>query len=335
MYDEDGSGALDEEELAEVMEAGGWGRQEGARVFAAMTAGRRAQSIGDKSGEEEDGGVTLEEFEAWWLSSAAARDAERCQGWGPPRIRGKATVSALAAAVRALVALLESRHAVELAHHVHGCLAAHCPAAAALLDTPAADPKSGSTPETTLVSRPKLAASTSTVGTTSARGKAAASATAAATAVAAADGDSELPPIRIAGSWQEAGDAALWATRGGLDAMSAAARGLHDVVLSNLELLPCPPSTLPCLPPPPSSMQAAAAPSSSNSTQSSGHRSASLGCAPSRQGARPEVQIPDVLGRLMVAYADGVVTVATGRTSGDVAVFRAVSGGTACCGAVR
>lgn len=388
MYDKDGSGALDVDELGEVMEAAGWGREEGARVYEAMKASRptpppaSAKPAGDAplagaelqgdhqdggadekeeeeegDGDEEEEGVTREEFEAWLLSSVAVKEGRPATGgWGYTRMHPSPTVAILAGAVRSLISLLESRGAGrDLVAHVRNSLAAGCPAAASILDdhdvqVPTQDGVAGPGPAGRIQLGRSPPAAPATTTAASARGRGAGRATAGATAATtvaatAAATAGELPPVRVAGAWREAGDGALWAARGGVDAQAAAARGLFEVLITNPELLPCPPAALPRPPPPPSLpafAHAGPAPATaSSSTQYSGSQCSSTQCGSlcsgstvqgsAGEGVRWEMAVHEALAGLMVAFADGVVAAAAGRTSGDVAVFHAVRCCCCCC----
>lgn len=111
IYDADGSGELDREEMLQVLSDAGFGGEEAEEIYDVMNS-------------DGEGGISLAEFEEWWMSGAgnANRNAGRDGGWGVPRVRGKATTSNLVASIRALVKLAAQHGHKEAARHLEQTL---------------------------------------------------------------------------------------------------------------------------------------------------------------------------------------------------------------------
>jgi len=79
MYDEDGSGELDEDEFVEVLKQTGFEEQEARSIFL-------------KINTDGEGGISMEEWEEWWLD---AQRSEKLRSKGPANMTGSGLLSSL------------------------------------------------------------------------------------------------------------------------------------------------------------------------------------------------------------------------------------------------
>ena len=68
-YDSDGSGELDEEEFVQVLVSAGWEQAEALGIFQEVNT-------------DGEGGVGLEEFEAWWKGQLGREVGTACLSAG-------------------------------------------------------------------------------------------------------------------------------------------------------------------------------------------------------------------------------------------------------------